>query len=282
MRPAWAQKADRRLLRELLRRARAVTFFYAAEAECFWRMYEDALDVSRIHIIPNGFDGDIEAFELPATSTFTILYTGTLSDYRYDTFLAALAKFKEADRARSQRISVDFVGEVDESFVNRVRELGLSDIVSAGPPVPHAEIERLQRSAHALLMLERKPTHKGYELLAGAKLFGYLKAGRPILGVVPPGEAERVLRGVGVPTIADAASVDAIGAVLETMFHGWRAGRLSSFVPDRAACEQYSAKHQTVALARALDGLPSLQPFVPGAVDVVPSLRAELTAAGWA
>ena len=133
-----------------------------------------------------------------------------------------------------------------------------------------------------MLMLERKPTHKGFELLAGAKLFGYLKAGRPILGVVPPGEAARILRHVGVSTIADASSVEAICAALETIFSAWCDGRLASLVPDPEVCEQYSARHQTAALARALDGVPSQQPFVPGAVDVVPSLRAEFAAAGWA
>jgi hypothetical protein len=35
-------------------------------------------------------------------------------------------------------------------------------------------------------------------------------------------------------------------------------------------------------MTRALEGLPPLQPFVPGAVDVVPSLRAEFAAAGLA
>jgi len=282
LRPAWAQKADRRLLRELLRRAQAVTFFYAAEAECFWRMYKGALDVSRIHIIPNGFDGDVEAFVPPATSKFTILYTGTLSDYKYDTFLDALAKFINSDPARAHRTSVQFVGEEVVSLMSRVKELGLCDVVSARPPIPHAEVGRLQREAHALLMLERQPTHKGHELLAGAKLFGYLKAGRPILGVVPRGEADRVLRSVGVSTIGNAASVEEICSVLETMFNAWCGGRLSSFVPDPIACEQYSAKCQTAALARALDGLPPLQLFVPGAVDIVPSLRAELPAGGWA
>jgi glycosyltransferase involved in cell wall biosynthesis len=282
MRPAWAQRADRRLLTELLRCARAVTFFYAAEAECFWRMYRGVLDVSRIHIIPNGFDGDVEAFVPPTTNKFTILYTGTLSDYRYDTFLAAVARFISSDPARSQCTSIQFVGEEDPALGSSVKQLGLSHIVSSRPPVPHAEIAGLQRQAHVLLMLERKPTHRGYELLAGAKLFGYLKAGRPILGVVPRGEAERVLRDVGVSTIADAASVETICAVLETMFNGWRTGRLSSFVPERAACEQYSAKCQTAALVRALEGSPPVRLFVPGAVEVAPSLRAELPAAGWA
>src|ERR1700736_691932 len=43
MRPAWAQKRDRRMLRDLLGNAQAVTFFYEAEAECFWRLYKDSL-----------------------------------------------------------------------------------------------------------------------------------------------------------------------------------------------------------------------------------------------
>jgi glycosyl transferase family 4 len=282
MRPGWAKRADSRLLTELLSRAQAVTFFYAAEAECFWRMYRGALDISRIHIIPNGFDGEVDAFVPPAADKFTLLYTGTLSGYRYDTFLAAVARFVNGDPARSQCLSVKFVGEVDPALGSRVKALGLSEVVSVRPPVPHAEIDGLQREAHALLMLEREPTHKGYELLAGAKLFGYLKAARPILGVLPPGEAERVLRQVGVSTIADAASVEAICAALETMFAGWRDGLLSSFVPDRSACEQYSAKRQTAALVRALEGMPPAQLFVPGAVDVAPSLRAELPATGWA
>jgi hypothetical protein len=280
MRPARAKERDRRVLRQLLKHARAVTFFYAAEAECFWRMYAGALDVSRIHIIPNGFDGGVEESLPPQTDKFAILYTGTLSDYRHDTFLEALALFKKRNPARSPRISVEFIGEEETSLMKGIEEWGLSDVVFTRRPMPHAEINRLQRHAHALLMLERKPTHKGYELLAGAKLFGYLRAGRPILGVVPEGEAERILRDVGVSTIANAASVEAICAVLETMFGAWCDGRLSSFVPDRAACERYSAKHQTAALARALDGLPPLQLFVPGAVDVVPSLRADFAAAG--
>ena len=191
MRPAWAQKRDRRVLRELLTDAQAVTFFYAAEAECFWRMYQGALDVSRIHIIPNGFDGEVEDFVPPQDEKFTILYTGTLSDYGYDTFLDALAMFKNGERRHARGASRSSLwAKKNRCSLSRVKELGLSDVVSAHHPVPHAEIGRPPaRALDALLMLERKPSHKGYELLAGAKLFGYLKAGRPILGVVPQGEA---------------------------------------------------------------------------------------------
>jgi hypothetical protein len=86
---------------------------------------------------------------------------------------------------------------------------------------------------------------------------------------------------VGVSTIADAGAPGAICGVLQQLFDAWSDGRLSAFVPDRMACEEYSAPRQTGALTRALSGLPPLQPFVPGAVDIVPSLRADFSAAGW-
>jgi glycosyltransferase involved in cell wall biosynthesis len=282
MRPWWAQHRDRRLLRRLLRNAQSVVFFYAAEAECFWRMYRDVLDVERIHVIPNGFDGSVEPFVPLDTPVFHILYTGTLSDYGYEGFLQALTTFVRRDPNRARHIAVQFVGEQEPAMTERVGELGLTQVVSVHPPVSHAAVGELQRRAHALLMLERKPSHKGHELLAGAKLFGYLQAGKPILGVVPHGEAERILREVGVTTVADASSVDEIGRSLETLYRSWQAGTLMTLAPQAEACERYSGRAQAAALARALEGRPALEPFRPGTFDVVPSLRSEFVAAGWA
>ena len=163
-----------------------------------------------------------------------------------------------------------------------MQELGLSGIVSVQPAVPHDEIGVLQRGAHVLLMLERRLTHKGYELLAGAKLFGYLKAGKPILGVVPPGEAARILRDVGVTTVADAGSVETIVHSLDVLFRAWTTGGLAALAPDPIACERFSGRAQSAALVRALEGRPPLDRFVPGAYDVAPSLKPEFAAAGLA
>jgi len=280
-RPWWAQRLDRRLLRSLFKHASAVVFFYAAEAECFWRMYRDVLDPSRIHVIPNGFDGEVEPFAAPDTKKFTVLYTGTLADYDYDAFLEAVAAFVRRDPRRRDQTSIQFVGEQDPSIAARVTQLGLEEVVSLRPPLSHVAVTALQRHAHALLMLERRPSHKGYELLAGAKLFGYLKAGKPILGILPHGVAERILRDVGVSTIAEARSTAQIEAVLELTFARWQDGTLNALVPDRSSCERYSGRAQTAALARALEGRPSEAPFVPGVNEVAPSLRQEFAASGW-
>lgn len=181
---------------------------------------------------------------------------------------------RQPDYAR--QVLVKFVGEGVAEVARLATQLNVSAMVSTAAPVSYADVNRLQRNAHALLMFERRPHMKGYELLAGAKLFGYLKVGRPILGVVPEGEAAKVLRDVGVSTIANPDSPASICAVLESMLKAWSTGTLAALLPTASACERYSGKAQTAALTRALEGLPPVKPFTPGAVDVVPSLRAEL------
>ena len=90
-RPQWARRLDRRSMSRLLSGAQAVVFRYHTEAECYFRAYRDALEPSKIHIIPNGFEGEIDEFEPKDGGKLEILYTGALTDYRYDTLLDALS-----------------------------------------------------------------------------------------------------------------------------------------------------------------------------------------------
>src|SRR5262249_55206127 len=256
--------------------ARAVVFLFEAVAECYWRAYHGALDAAKIHIIPNGYDGAIEDFTELAGDKCTILYAGSLSTYRYDTLLQSLALFKKANPSQAKQLHLLFVGEGTEELAKDVTALELSDIIETAGPVSHAEITRLQRQAHALLILGRRPVSKGYELVAGAKLFGYLKARRPIIGVLPRDETMKVLFGLGVATVADVDSPPQSLMVLRRLLDAWREGRISSLLPDRAACEVYSGERQTMALVRALEGASAAEPFVPGLVEVPPSLWAEI------
>ena len=203
-----------------------MVFRYDTEAECFWRAYRGALDASRIYIIPNGYESPIEQYVHPAGERCTILYAGTLPDYRYDTLLKSLSVLKETDPSRAKQLRLLFVGEGMDALANEAAALGLSDMIETEGPKPYAEIARLQREAHALLVLGRPATMKGYELFAGAKLFGYLKAGRPIVGVLPPDETKKVLHRVGVRTVADVDSVPEITAVLCHVLEKWSTGTL--------------------------------------------------------
>lgn len=275
-RPAWAMRADRRTMYRVLAGAQAVVFLFDTVAECYWRAYLGALDASKIHIIPNGYDGAIGEFAPLDGDKCTILYTGTLSTYRYDTLLQSLHSFKKGAPAQAMRLRLLFVGDYTEALEKEAAALGLSDIVEIAGPTSNAEIARLQREAHALLILGRESARKGYELVAGAKLFGYLQARRPIVGVLPRDETRKILYRVGVSTVADVDSPLEIIAVLRQVLDAWSEGRLSSLVPDRAACEVYSAERQTTALVRALEGVVAAEPFVPGSTQIPPSLQGEI------
>jgi hypothetical protein len=149
----------------------------------------------------------------------------------------------------------------------------VTDIIETAGPKSYAEIVRLERKAQALLVLGRKSKMPGYELFAAAKLFGYLRAGRPIVGVLPEDETKKILHKLGVSTVADVDSVSDVARILESVIDKWSGGTLSSIAPDRKACEAYSSEHQTTTLVRALEGLPPNEPFVPGAQAIPASLR---------
>jgi hypothetical protein len=282
-RPRWAIRKDRERMSRLLQGAQAVIFRHAADAECYWRAYPKALQAEQIHLIPNGYEGEIEEFIAPAGDKCTILYSGTLSGapYRYDSLLQSLRLLKQTCPDRAKQLRFLFVGDGTEILKEQAHSLHVSEMVDVTGPIRQGEVARLSRDAHALLVLGLMPTVKGYELLVASKLFGYFKAGRPILGVLPHDETRNFLKRVGVTTIADVDSVPDITEVLCTLLDHWSRGTLSSLVPDAKACRAFSAEVQTPALVCALEGKPAHDPFLPGAVEIPPSLRTNIGKEGW-
>jgi hypothetical protein len=274
-RPGWAKKVDHRTMCRMFERAQAVVFLFESIAECYVRAFPRALEEKKIHVIPNGFEGTVDNFVHVKDSRCNVLYAGNMATYRYDTLLEGLVRLKSKDPERAKQLHLLFVGENLRALANEVADRGIMDLVEVAPPKSHAEIRRLQRNAHALLVLGRTPSRKGHELVAGAKLFGYFQAGRPIIGIVPGDETRRILAQVGNSMIADADSPTEVVAVFEKLIDAWSKGTLASLVPNRAACEVYSSERQTELLVRALEGIPPLQPFVRGTSDIPPSLRVD-------
>jgi hypothetical protein len=271
--PQWVKRQMRRTMHGLFNEAQSVVLLFDSVARAYSHLLPNALDPSRIHIIPNGYEGPIEECALPESSRCHVLYAGTTVGYRYDTLFEALSLLKTRDSSRAQKLRFQFVGEGADELRRAAAEMGISDLVQAEGPALHSEIMRYQQSASALLVLGRPATINGYELFAPAKVFGYLKAMRPIVGVLAADETRKVLARVGVSLIADVDSPVAICSVLQELVDGWSCGSLAPFLPDRQKCEVYSAERQTEALVRALEGAPPSQPFVPDAAQLPASLR---------
>lgn len=253
-RPAWAKKVDNRIISRMFERAQAVVFLFESVAQAYLRAFPGTLERTKIHIIPNGFDGEVESFVHAPGDRCMVLYAGTLSTYRYDTLLEGLVRLKRKDPARAAQLRIRFVGEGLRELTERVGKLDIHDLVEVLPPTSSAEIRRLQREAHALMVLGRVPGRKGHELVAGAKLFGYLQAGRPIIGVVPRDETRRILGQLGNSLIADAETPTEVVAVFEKVLTAWSNRTLDRLVPDRAVCQTYSSGRQISGLITALNG----------------------------
>ncbi len=280
-RPAWAIQRDRSRMFDLLQNAQAVIFRYEREAECYWQAYRGALEASKIYIIPNGYEPPLESGAVSTGERCTLLYGGVVSDYRYDTFLAALAVLKNAEPSRAQQLRVLFVGEGMDIVAKEAATQGVSEMVHIAGAKRSDELAALQREADALLIFGRPATKPGYELFAGAKLFGYLKTGKPIIGVLPEDETKKVLQQVESRMIADVESIPEICRVLEVLLEHWNNGTVASLVPDRKACEAYASDRQTAILVRALEAVPAEHPFIPGLQTVPPSLRETLGDPRW-
>ena len=266
-RPSWAKRADRRNMYRMLQGAQAVVFLYDTMAEAYWRAYKGALQSSKIHILPNGYEGKIDEYVEFSKEKCTIFYGGTLSSYRYDSLLQSIQYLKEDDPIRASKVRFCFVGEGMQAFEDEVSARGLVDMIEMKPPVSLTEITQLQREADVLLLLGRPSTMRGYELFASAKLFGYLKAGKPILGVLPRDESQKILHRTGISTVADFDSPSTIVSAIRCVIDAWEAGALSSLLPNREVTETYSVDQQVFTLVGALEGISSKTPFVPGAVD---------------
>lgn len=275
-RSRWAAGVAHRIMYGILERAQAVVFLFHSVAECYLRAYHGALDPAKVHIIPNGYEGSLEDFNPPDGGRCTIFYAGNLSTYRYDTLLQAIHSLKETDSKGVKQLRFLFVGDGMETIARDAVALRLTDIIETAGPTSYTEVNRLQLDAHSFLILGRNPNRKGHELVAGAKLFGYLKGRRPILGVLPLDETRKILYRVGARTVANADLVSDIVTVLRQILDAWSEGTLPSLLPDRAACEVYSSEHQTLALIRALEGQPPTEPFISGSIEVPVSLRGDL------
>ena len=275
-RPRIINDIVRRRMFKIFRNAQSVVFLFESVAECYQRAYPRALDDKKIHIIPNGYEGAIEEFHANSGEKCKILYTGTVTTYRYDTLLSALAVVRKSYPDYAKQLCIQFIGEGVKQLIENVKSFGLSEMVQVMPPTSHKEVRLLQQAAHAFLILGRTSERKGHELVAGAKLFEYLKARRPIIGVLPKDETRKVLEHVRVSTLADVESRSEIISIFLQIVDAWRNGILSTLLPDRIACEQYSIEKQTGALIRALRGDMAETPFQSGVVEVPMSLAADI------
>ncbi|MBQ9660771.1 MAG: glycosyltransferase [Bacteroidales bacterium] len=193
-------------------------------------------------LITNGFDeDDFGHSELdPEPRTFKLVHTGLFAaDGNPLNLWDALAKRCGADPAFRERLQIRLVGKVDAAVTDAIRARGLgAHLVELGY-LPHDETVREQRAADILLLpLRREPE---YTKVLPGKIFEYLAARRPVLGIgQEDGAAAQVLRDAGAGE----------------MFDWDKTGELLAFLdaehPATAGIEKYTRRALTAQLIQIL------------------------------
>lgn len=150
----------------------------------------------KIHVIPNGYDeADFQTGVTPDAGSFTIAYVGTMADsYRpevfFDVLIALIRKYPD------KHIRFRFVGNAPWTLKKQTENSGLEPYCEWQGHVTHDEAIRQMQSANLLLLII--PDTPGAEGILTGKLFEYIGAGRPILGIGPvEGDAAKILRACG-------------------------------------------------------------------------------------
>lgn len=153
--------------------------------------------------------------------------------------------FERRPELRSQ-IKVRFVGRPEAWLEAQVREFGLQDAVEHLGYLGFEDCQTFQRQCDCLFVTATKILGGADYVLAG-KIFEYLAAKRPILGLVTEGAQRDFLEHCGVATVCDPDDPAAGSRRLEELIEG----RLQ-FVPDLSFLASYHRRATAGQMAAAL------------------------------
>ncbi len=167
----------------LLERARQVRS--QATADCIYNGYDDS----------DFANSPVESHVLPRDSQrYRLVYTGTLWNLTtVAPLVEAIERLQRESPALLEKLELVFVGRktpAQQQLLQRVTSTGC--LLRESDYCDHHDAVSLMRTADGLcLLLSDLP---GADRVAPAKLFEYLAAGRPVLGITPSGETAGLVR----------------------------------------------------------------------------------------
>ena len=274
---AWERRLERRCLAE----ADAVVANTPAAKE---RLAADfpGVDRAKIAVVTNGWDdpGPLEPTP-PLEEKIVLLHTGSFDDRavpeargwvrrflqdvvehrraEYDLsthgprhLFGALARLERDDPATAARVVLRLVGGgVHDSWRAEAERLGIAHRVELTGPVPFREARRMQRTAD-LLVLTTVSRHDGGPVpRVNAKIYEYMRAGRPILAMTDPGDVADFARGSGLGVVVPPRDEAAIATAIRDAV-ARRDGAKPPLRPDEAFIARFSNDALTAGLARVL------------------------------
>ena len=215
------------------------------------------------HVIPHGFDPDDFNVHGPALgsqmsehSRMNLFYGGVFYDAQQpDTFLRGLSLFLDRFSVARDRVVATFVGFLPDSASELISSLQLSDVVDYRGYMSHEEsVQELQKADILWMTVGEQP---GSEGVSTGKLYEYLGSRKPILGLVPEGEARKTLIEYGASSVVAPDDVEGVAVAIRDLFSRWESETLPS--PSESFVTLFNRKRLAAELANILNDSMSAQ-----------------------
>ncbi len=265
--PADARLRSVRLRIERLCAARAARLVFCTEParRIFIERHGPHME-SRSVVIPNGYDE--EAFagaeaDHPRRAKrqgepLVLLHSGIIyptPDRDPGAFLDALQSLRRQGEVDPARLRVVFRASGHDDWLRaRIRERECEDLVTLAPPLPYRQALREMLDADGLLVFQGYTSNPAIP----AKIYEYIRAGRPILALADPeGATAGLMRSDRLGVLADIASTPAIEAALRKFLVDTRSGALQGLPPEARTRHSRSHGARLLAAEFAAVGAPA-------------------------
>lgn len=143
-----------------------------------------------------------------------------------DVLLAAVRQLLEERPALAETVRLDFYGHCDADSARRLREFPVPGVVTHHGRVPRREALAAMRDADILVLIQNIDDFSAETI--PSKVYEYLVAGRPVLGLVHRNaELAGMLTGLG-HTVAEAADAGVVRGAVSEIHRRWEAGMLET------------------------------------------------------
>ncbi len=205
-------------------------------------------------VVPNGFDEEDfqKAEKADPLKEFTIIHIGAMNrDRNHAIFWEAVAELLKEEPALTSGFRIRLVGKLDRSVHESIARYALEEQVSVTPYLPHNQIISMLKSASALyLPINNTPNAR---LIQTGKLFEYLAAGRPILGIGPvDGDAAGIIEECKAGTMIGFDHMEEVKGTLLQWIKLSLDGKLAA---ETSGTGKFSRRNLTAVLAGELDKL---------------------------
>ncbi len=239
----------KRVEEAVVRNAAASVFVTRSAAETYRNRYPSS--ANRIRVIENGFD-ESSFNDLPGEKSrlvpgrFCLLHSGIVYPSERDptALFRALHSLRVAGRAGA--LLVRFRASANDSLLlDLARRLEVADLIEVLPPIPYRDALSEMLRADGLLVLQASNCNEQIP----AKVYEYLRAGRPILGLTDPaGDTAELLLRVGIRHLAPLENADAIAPTLESFLRD-----APHELPGKNLAAAFSRQHRTAELSQLLN-----------------------------